>query len=288
MEAVGKIYIGHNSVTDWIKLWGLADFHYGNKACALKVLKKDIGFIADDPFSFAVGVGDYAEFIDFHDPRFDHSCVPKDLTIEDYGDLGIVLVKRIKELLNPIKHKLVAMTIGNHEKQYMKRSKQNSLMSTLASDLGTKYLGYSAFFDIVFVRDAKFTTPRIINSDEIDNNTSQRNSFRVFAHHGFGNALTEGGKLNTLIKIMDRFIADIYLTAHVHDQSAKAIVQLGANDSCTKLINNYKVGLITGSYLKTYEQGVTNYGEEKGFKPVALSARFVKICPYTREIRAEI
>lgn len=270
----------------------MADWHYGNKACALKLLKKDIGVIADDPFSFAFLGGDLAEFINMKDPRFDALSVPDFLSVKDFGSLGSVLMTRIRDLAWPLKEKLLGAIQGNHEENYMRRQEQESLMNWLTTELGIKYLGYSALIDIVFVRCSKFETPRIISYDEAKDddgkNQGESKSFRVFIHHGFGNSLTEGGKLNTLIKLMERFIADIYVVAHVHDPSAKPVVLVGANENCTKLTDVYRAGLITGSYLKTYEQGSTTYGEKKGMRPVPLGARFVKVCPFTREIRVEI
>ena len=292
MEAAGKVYIGHYSRTDWIKIWNMADWHYGNKACSLKHPKADIETIANDPYSFAFLGGDLAEFIDLHDPRFDPKCVPASLTIEDYGDLGAVLMRRVRDLAWPMKNKLLGAVQGNHEENFMRRNKQEGLMNWLTTELGILYLDYSALVDLVFVSHKRFQKPRIINLEEARNDKGKPigdyQTFRIFIHHGFGNALTEGGKLNTLIKCMERFQADIYTVGHVHDQSAKPIVLVGANEPCRKLTDVYRIGLITGSYLKTYEQGCTNYGEKKGMRPVPLGARFVKVCPFTREMRAEI
>uniref|UniRef100_A0A6H2A1W9 Calcineurin-like phosphoesterase n=2 Tax=viral metagenome TaxID=1070528 RepID=A0A6H2A1W9_9ZZZZ len=293
MECAGKIYIGHNSDLNVFKIWNLSDWHYGNKACALKVLKNDIDTVANDPFSFAFLGGDLAEFIDLHDPRFDPKCVPANFTIEDYGDLGAVLMRRVRDLAWPMKGKLLGAVQGNHEENFMRRNKQEGLMNWLTTELGIRYLGYSALIDIVFIRNAKFGTSRILKIEEIREEDVVKTgrhsaSFRVFIHHGFGNSLTEGGKLNTLIKCMERFQADIYTVGHVHDPSAKPIVLVGANETCTKLTDVYRAGLITGSYLKTYEQGCTNYGEKKGMRPVPLGARFIKVCPFTRQLRVEI
>jgi hypothetical protein len=42
--------------------------------------------------------------------------------------------------------------------------------------------------------------------------------------------------------------------------------------------------VISGSYLKTYAQGVTSYGEQKGYEPTTLGAAWVAIKPQTRDI----
>ncbi len=211
--------------------------------------------MADDPFSFAFLGGDLAEFIGLNDPRFDTKSVPDILSVADFGALGDVLMKKVKDLVWPLKSKLLGAVQGNHEEVYMRRQSQEQLMQWFCTELGIKYLGYSALIDIVFIRDSKFEIPRIINLDEARNEegikTGDSSSFRIYIHHGFGNALTEGGKLNTLIKLMERFNADIYTVGHVHDPSAKPIVLVGANETCTKLTDIYRAGLITGSYVKT-------------------------------------
>jgi hypothetical protein len=59
---------------------------------------------------------------------------------------------------------------------------------------------------------------------------------------------------------------------------------LEANADCTKLTNRTKIGVVSGSYLKTYAQGVTSYGEQKGYEPTTLGAAHVQIRPDTREV----
>ncbi len=290
MEAGGIIYIGHPSRTDWIKIWNSADWHYGNKACALSHLKKDISEIADDPYSFTFLGGDHAEFINLKDPRFDPLSVPKDLTVRDYGNLGHVLMTRVRDLAWPMKNKIMGALQGNHEENYMRRQEQEGLMQWLTTELGCKYLGYSCLIDICFVRNPKaFPTPTLFKPGKNDTRLNgNARKMRFYLHHGAGNATTEGGKLNAMLRFVDRFEADCYMLAHVHDQIGKPIIKIGANSTCTKLVQKEVKGLITGSYMKTYEQGCTNYGEKKGYKPVPLGARFVKIKPDTGEMRVEI
>jgi hypothetical protein len=48
------------------------------------------------------------------------------------------------------------------------------------------------------------------------------------------------------------------------------------------------VGVISGSYLKTYAQGVTTYGEQKGYEPTSLGAAWVQIHPESRRLEAPV
>jgi predicted phosphodiesterase len=283
MEVRGIQYIQYPSRTSMFKIWNLADLHVGAKSCAVDWIRKDIKEIRDDPYSFWIGGGDYAEYIGKGDKRFDCDAVADWITIPDLGRLGKVLVTEVRDLLDPIKDKCLGLLFGNHEKSYQKWQEQEHLHSWLCEELGVKNLGYSAFLDVVFLRNGK--QPKIIEK-VTGVGTAQR--FRFFVHHGAGFAVTPGGKLNRLIRFMNYFDADIFFLGHVHDQQGRREVQVGANSDCTKLITKTKLGVISGSYLKTYEQGVTTYGEQKGYAPTVLGSAVVTIIPDKREVKGEI
>jgi hypothetical protein len=117
---------------------------------------------------------------------------------------------------------------------------------------------------------------------------SKNHEFRIFAHHGAGYSQSPGGKVNRLIKFMQDFDADFFYCAHVHDQIGKRIVQIGVDGTGKKIIDKEKIGIITGSYLRTYTQGVCCYGEQRGYSPVPLGMKCIEIKPFTRETRAVI
>jgi hypothetical protein len=127
--------------------------------------------------------------------------------------------------------------------------------------------------------------PRIVENcmSELSSQT-----FRIYGHHGSGGAATPGGKLNRLLRFMNDFDADIYAIGHVHDVVVKSWPRIGANNACDKLIEIPRIGIVTGSYLRTYTQGSTGYGEVKGYSPVPLGAVAVEIEPHTRKMGARI
>ncbi len=286
MEAAGKRYIVHPSRSDELVIYDLADIHDGNRACALSDFKRDRDRIRDDPNAFWVGGGDYGEYISVSDRRFASQTVAEWITVEDLGHLGSTIRKHIRDLFQPIKHKCLGLLLGNHEISYARAKEQEDMHSWLCVSLGVPNLGYCALLDIVFVRKPGCKRPRLVATAPGKGHTSQ--TFRLFLHHGAGYAQTEGGKINKLVQFMRNFDADIYMVAHVHDQTGKRVIEIAADSACTKLIDRQRLGIITGSYLKTYAQGVTGYGEIKGYRPVPLGARFVSIRPETREMKAEI
>ena len=286
MEAAGKRYILYSSRKNKFLIWNLSDLHWWNKACDKKSIRRDINIIKNDPFSFWVGGGDYADYIGFTDKRFDPDCVPDNAKISDLGRLGRVQTQEIKELFEPIKHKCLGLLMGNHEKQYQRTKEQSDLHSWLCTELGVPNLEYSAIFDVVFCRMPFRGDPKLALDHPGDKSSSS--TFRFFVHHGSGFATTPGGKLNKLIQFMQSFEADIFMIGHVHDQTGRKEPSIGANETCEKLIEKQKIGVISGSYLKTYAQGVTTYGEQRGYRPTTLGAATVSIVPDTRELHGEI
>ena len=87
---------------------------------------------------------------------------------------------------------------------------------------------------------------------------------------------------------MEFFDADIFMLGHVHDQKGQRLVSVGASADCSKLVEKDRIGVISGSYLLTYKQDITTYGEKRGYRPVKLGAVSVDITPYHRRVTAAI
>uniref|UniRef100_A0A6M3XLI4 Calcineurin-like phosphoesterase n=1 Tax=viral metagenome TaxID=1070528 RepID=A0A6M3XLI4_9ZZZZ len=289
MIAGGKHYILHNSRSSRFTIWCLSDLHLFNKGCELGRIKRDIQTIKDDPYSFFIGGGDYAEFVGITDKRFDPEGISEDVRIKDLGQLGRKQIQAVKELFEPIKHKCIGLLYGNHEDSYMLHQEQQDLHGWLCTELGVPNFGYCVLFDLVFVRGATFKKPKLVRqTPAVEQSQITRQSFRIFVHHGTGYAQTPGGKLNKLIQAMDYFDADIYFLNHVHDQMGKRMAELGANADCSKIRERIKLGVISGSYLKTYTQDASVYGEKKMYRPTILGAAKVYIEPDKRKYQGVI
>lgn len=274
MIAGGIRKIEYKSKSDVFSIWNLADLHLLNKGCERGRLAADIQKIKDDPFSYWFGGGDYGEYISVDDKRYDPSCVPNGMTPMELGSMGATTINVVKTTLEPISSKCLGLLFGNHEHTYMKTKEQAHLHSWLCHELGVANLEYSALVDLSFKQKAK--------------GSGHQRKFRFYLHHGAGGAQTPGGKLNRLVKFMQAFEADIYMIGHVHDQLAKRLPSIGANATCTALKEKVKLGIITGSYLRTFTQDATTYGERFGYSPCALGMKCVKVKPYHGEFWAEV
>ncbi len=59
----------YESRTDTFRLIVLSDLHCGNIHSNDKAIRTLVREIADDPFCYWIGLGDYCECINIHDPR---------------------------------------------------------------------------------------------------------------------------------------------------------------------------------------------------------------------------
>ncbi len=287
MEAAGKRYILYRSRSDVIRLWHLSDLHWMSRACAEDRIREDVQTIKKDPYSFWMGGGDYCDFIGHTDKRFDPDAVAEWVSVKDLGDLGKVGMAQIRDLFKPIAHKCLGLLLGNHERHYELKTDHESLHHWLCEELDVASLEYSALLDLVLTRMPSVRVPTLtLKAPPRGCNTCQ--SFRLYVHHGAGYATTAGGKLNRLIQFMNSFRADIYFCGHVHDKTARKEPVIEADAACRKLREHERVGVIAGSYLKTYQQGVTTYGEQRAYRPTSLGPAVVTIKPETRKITAEV
>lgn len=286
MQASGKRWITYPSRSSELTIWNLSDLHLMNRASATERIKRDINTIKNDPLAYWLGGGDYVDFIGFKDKRFDPDSVDPTVSVKDMGQLFKVGIERIKELFHPIRHKCLGLLIGNHEKCYSVKTEQDDRHGWLCTELGVPNLEYCALFDIVFFRvntdkgsHLYYTSPKKVQ---------KAFSVRVFAHHGAGYAQTPGGKLNRLVQFMQSFEADLYFCGHVHDNVGRREPTIGADKDCKTLVAKERLGVISGSYLKTYAQNVTTYGEQRGYRPTTLGAASIKIVPDKKTFKGEI
>lgn len=289
MEAAGKRYIWYGKRKTVFRIWNLSDLHWMAKACAEGEIKRDIKEIASDPYSFWLGGGDYLDFIGHTDRRFDADAVAEWVPLKALGDLAAFGRVQLRDLFKPIAHKCLGLIIGNHEKKYEVAMEQESWHAWLCTELNVPRLGYSCLFDVIFCRVSPYKekVPKLTLTAPPHHSYAPE-SFRVFVHHGAGYAQTPGGKLNRLVQFMQSFDADLYFIGHVHDDLARKEPAICADATCTTLMQRSRLGLVAGSYLKTYQQGATTYGEQKGYRPTSLGASIATINPELREMEAVV
>lgn len=105
--------------------------------------------------------------------------------------------KMVKEILHPVKSKIIAACEGNHEYRSTKRTDNNMLMQ-LCEDFNIPYSD-----DFI---DLKFTVGKY--------------KYRIRTSHGNGSAQTIGGRINKLTKIAGvQPQVDVIVCGHTHNPS---------------------------------------------------------------------
>lgn len=144
---------------------------------------------------------------------------------------------------------------------------------------------YSGWADIYFVHFPGMPGVTIRKSKVRPRKYTAR--LRCVLHHGFSTAATAGGKINALKRLVDSLEADLVMMGHVHEQFAKSFTRLTVNENCTKIKSKITMGMITGSYLRTYIPDVTSYGEQRGYFPTTLGATRARYSPLEKRLVVE-
>jgi hypothetical protein len=169
----------------------------------------------------------------------------------------------VTELLMPIRHKILAMTTGNHEARITRATGLDlSLYVAERLGLGNRYTDGNYMLFVSFGRPAM-------------TRESRRHTFSIYGTHGAGGGKLIGGKMNALGRMAGVVDADIYLHSHTHvpatykEDFYRSDMRTRTVRQVTKLFVNSNAWMEFGGY-----------GEIKGYKPATIT-------PVTIKLRAE-
>ena len=244
---------------DTWSLYPIGDLHKGHVGHDKFKLRKVVKEIEDNPNARWIGMGDYGEYIDWLDKRFDPDTVDKDMRVFEFKDIAQALNQRIIKDLEPIKDKCIGLLRGNHEKVYTDR-KSFDPANDLAERFNVKYLGYESMTRIsVKGPDGK-----------------RRYSLVVFAHHGFGGGKKPGSHANNMLDMVTGYEADLYILNHNHRIITMKSVRQHLNSS-GNLVNKVQAFINGGSFLNMKQDGIEGYEVKKGLLPLPVGCPHVNI-----------
>ena len=202
--------IRHESRSDVFSLYPLGDIHLGNIGCDEEYFKSIVDRIAQDDNALWIGLGDYCEWINVKDPRFEFSSMPDWIKVKDLSDLANAQRSRFLDIVEPIADKCIGLVKGNHEdtiQRYTERAVYNEIVADVKSKMSAQVdklgLDYCGFIQLKFDRGGHHTWLPTI-----------------FAHHGWGGGRKKGGKVNKLEDLMLTFEADVTLIGHHHTKQS--------------------------------------------------------------------
>jgi len=303
VEASGCRIITYGRWDAEFSIYDVSDIHYLNAGFLKSRLEKDLEIIDYDTYALFFEGGDYGDWIAINDPRFDREAVAQvllseidpSLTVQDllsgrtatnqFTILATLISKFMIRTFIARRRKCLGFLIGNHDWKYLTRHSELKVHEMICKTLRVPNMGFSGWCDLYFVYVKGFRGCRVVNTTVPPKKFTAR--LRCFIHHGMGAANTAGGKINKLKQLVDMVEADLVMMGHVHEQFAKAFLRLEPNHNCTEIGQKVTMGLITGSYLRTYAPGFTGYGEVAGYSPTTMGATRARYTPANMSLTVE-
>ncbi len=236
----------------------LGDVHYGNVCCDVKRFKDMVDYIKNKENCYTILMGDMCDAIMMSDKRFDIQSIAPNLR-DRIDDLAMAQYVDMRDMLKPIKNKIIAAVDGNHGDTLSKKY-HTDFDAWLYRELDVPDLGASGFVIIKFDRE-KFHCENLT----------------IFVHHGWVSGRKSGGKINAMEDLAGSFDSDVYIMGHSHDLFAKSKQRISVAGTKIKVKKQYFAQ--TGSYLQTYMQGASCYAEKAGYPPQKLGSIKIMIKP---------
>lgn len=253
--------------SDTFKIKPLGDIHLGAAACDEKSFQREVDDIKEDENAYWVGLGDFCDFINMKDPRFNVSSLADwVITKRGLSDVAKTQKERFIGIIAPIASKCLGVVMGNHEKSIAKHYERDiySEIVTEIKQLGgfepdkKLGIGYYGWLKLLFYmkKDKQAVSTITIN-----------------LHHGFVGGKLAGAKALNMQRWLWSHDADIVIFGHSHNEGSQteAVEYLDRGDNIRIKV---KKGMYAGTFLKSTHQdgeGSSTYSEEKGYFPLAHS-----------------
>jgi len=263
------------SRSDAFTIVPLGDVHLGNAACDERLFRSVVQRVADDPTCYWLGMGDYCEFINRSDPRFDVDSLAKWMRVKHLADLAKAQVERFLDIVEPIAGKCLALVEGNHERALHKYYERNVYSEIVT---GVKDRGGFEPEDKLAIGYYGWLLPAFYRSDERLRSTR----YKVNLHHGFVGGKLAGAKALNMQRWLWTHEADLVLFGHSHNagtqvETVEKITYGGAP------VEVQRIGAYTGSFMTG-----ANYAESKGYFPLPTSRIEIRLRPGAQDRRQRL
>jgi hypothetical protein len=199
-------------------------------------------------------MGDYADFINLRDPRFEADSLADWVKVPDLVDLARAQRDRFLDIVKPIAGKCLALAEGNHEgaiKKHYERDIYHEIVTGVKEMGGFKAdrplaLGIYGWLLLHFYRGKKRQAGSLI---------------RVNVHHGFVGGKLAGAKALNMQRWLWTHECDLALFGHSHNLGAQ-IETIEGIDRAGKIRHRQAIGAYTGTFLE-----MAGYAERKGYFP---------------------
>lgn len=251
------------------------DTHIGTMHHDRKHWLRDVATINDDDNCLWLHLGDAVEAITPSDKkRWAGNEIDQKFTTR-LDDLPQAQMECFEQDVWDISDKCIGLVQGNHEQKYAQYHYGN-LTRRACDALHVPYLSDTALVRLTFRR-----------LDE-DGNRNRSHVVTLYVQHGSGGGATTGAKVNRIENLPAGFSADIFAWGHVHKRVVWPFVQLSIpSNGKLQLVERELWGVLSGSYLKSYQEGASSYGQRAAYRPVSLGCAYVRIRPLMRKVMGD-
>lgn len=219
-----------------IKVLSLSDLHIGDELCNLRLIKAVLEEVKNSNDTFIILNGDLIN----NSTRNSIGNVYNDMSPME----SIVM---LCDLLEPVKERILCITNGNHELRSMKEDGID-IVRLVARQLGIEDR-YSEGWWYLYLTLGMGNKGRPV-------------MYTLTGVHGYGGGRKNGGKINNLVEMSDKVIADVYVMSHTHTPIITRNSIFVPDYQHRSLVQKDKFYLMTNSFL---EYG--GYGELYGYTP---------------------
>ena len=220
-----------------IKVLALSDFHIGDSLCNLKLIRQVLDEVKKSDNTFIILNGDL----------MNNSIKNSVSSIYDEELSPMQAIIRLCDLLEPIKDRILVIHPGNHEWRSYKEDGID-IIRLVARQLGIEDRFSDGWWYLYLTLGM--------------GNKQRPIMYTITGVHGYGGGRKNGGKINNLVEMSDKVIADVYVMGHTHTPIMTRNSIFVPDYQHKSLVQKDKYYLMTNSFL---EYG--GYGEQYGFTP---------------------
>jgi predicted MPP superfamily phosphohydrolase len=256
VEGINVIRVTLPHTIEEMEIVPIADVHIGDAHSDEKMFKNVVQYILEKPNRYVVLNGDLMDMA---------------LTMSVSDSYGAKYppsqqIKRVADILRPIKERILAMGSGNHEFRTYKFTGIDT-SRYLALELGIEDR-YSENSFVLFLK--------VGESDNTRLSKVKQQVYSIFVQHGAGGGRKIGGKANRL-NDSDQIIADadLYIMGHVHTPMAFPTSTFVSDMQNMTIVRKNKFFLLNNAYLDFGGYGL-NHGYSPASKQVSYATLYTK------------
>lgn len=241
---------------DKLTIIPISDIHIGDKTCNIKAFEEVLERLKNEKDTYTILNGDLCN-------------IALKTSKSDSYEATITPMQQVLTLvkyLEPIKDKILVMSLGNHEER-IKKDTNIDILWIIAKQLGIEDR-YSPSWWYLYLSFGMTNKHRPM-------------LYTITGYHGSGGGSTSGGKINKVKKMGQVVIADIYIMSHVHEPiNTKAII-FTPDYQHKSIVKKELYYCISNSFVE-YQN---SYAERMGLLPGNTGINEIELNGHKKEIK---